>query len=94
MVPLKPNELSRAAPLASPHRGSTSFGMRNEPDDTIDAKCAFSLRVTTCSLLRWRRLGYAPTQLHVDGNNACQQRPRDQRRQPRGRGGRLEVTHV
>ena len=45
MVPLNPNELSRAAPLASPHRGSTSPGMRNAPDDAIDARCAFSLRV-------------------------------------------------
>ena len=40
MVPLNPNELSRAAPLASPHRGSTSAGMRNDPDDAIDARCA------------------------------------------------------
>ena len=46
MVPLNPNELRRAAPLASPpHRGSTSAGMRNDPDDAIDARCAFSLRV-------------------------------------------------
>ena len=44
MVPLNPNELSRAAAVASPHRGSTSPGMRNDPDDAIDAKCTFSLR--------------------------------------------------
>ena len=46
MVPLNPNELSRAAAVASPHRGSTSPGMRNDPDDAIDARCAFSLRGT------------------------------------------------
>ena len=38
MVPLNPNELSRTAAVASPHRGSTSPGMRNDPDDAIDAK--------------------------------------------------------
>ena len=43
MVPLKPNELSREAAFASPDRGSTSPGMRNDPNDTIDARCAFSL---------------------------------------------------
>ena len=42
MVPLNPNELSRAAAVASPHRGSTSPGMRNDPDEAIDARCAFS----------------------------------------------------
>ena len=46
MVPLKPNELRRDATFASPPRGSTSAGMRNDPDDTIDARCAFSLRGT------------------------------------------------
>ena len=46
MVPLKPNELSRDATFASPPRGSTSSGMRNDPDDAIDARCAFSLRRT------------------------------------------------
>lgn len=58
MVPLNPNELSRAAAVASPHRGSTSPGMRNDPDDAIDARCAFSLRaihlVSRASLLRTR----------------------------------------
>ena len=46
MVPLKPNELSRDATVASIPRGSTSAGMRNDPDDRIDARCAFSLRGT------------------------------------------------
>ena len=45
MVPLNPNELSRAAPLASPPHDSSSPGMRNDPDDAIDARCAFNLRV-------------------------------------------------
>ena len=43
MVPLNPNELSREGQFASPDRGSTSPGMRNDPDDAIDARCAFSL---------------------------------------------------
>ena len=58
MVPLNPNELSRAAPLASPPRGSTSPGMRNDPDDAIDARCAFSLRVDTCSLFHQEGVSY------------------------------------
>ena len=46
MVPLNPNELSREGPFASPDRGSTSPGMRNDPNDAIDARCAFSLSRT------------------------------------------------
>ena len=46
MVPLNPNELSREEAFASPDRGSTSPGMRNDPDDAIDARCAFSLSRT------------------------------------------------
>ena len=38
MVPLNPNELSRAAAVASPHRGSTSPGMRNDPEDVARSK--------------------------------------------------------
>ena len=57
MVPLKPNELSRDAALASPPRGSASAGMRNDPDDAIDARCAFSLRVKSLSIqLRFARV--------------------------------------
>ena len=95
MVPLKPNELRRDATFASPPcGGGTSEGMRNNPDDAIDARCAFSLRGTHARFFRSRRLVYPPTQLRVDGDDARQQRPRDQRRQARGRGGRLEVAHV
>ena len=77
MVPLKPNELRRDATVASPPRGSTSSGMRNDPDDAIDARCAFSLRGMLA--LKSRRLVYPPTQLRVDSDDAQQQRPRDQR---------------
>ena len=50
MVPLKPNELSREGAFASPDRGSTSPGMPNDPDDAIDARCAFSLSRTRALL--------------------------------------------
>ena len=43
MVPLNPNELSRE-PLDTVRRGATSTGIWNGLDDTIDDKCAFSLR--------------------------------------------------
>ena len=43
MVPLNPNELSRA-PLEAVVRGVTSTGIWNGLDATIDDRCAFSLR--------------------------------------------------
>ena len=43
MVPLNPNELSRE-PLAAVGRETTSTGIWNGFDDTIDDRCAFSLR--------------------------------------------------
>ena len=43
MVPLNPNELSRE-PLDAEVRGTTSTGIWNGFDDTIDDRCAFSLR--------------------------------------------------
>ena len=43
MVPLNPNELSRE-PLDVVVRGATSTGIWNGFDDTIDDRCAFSLR--------------------------------------------------
>ena len=43
IVPLNPNELSRE-PLDSVVRGTTSTGIWNGYDDTIDDRCAFSLR--------------------------------------------------
>ena len=43
MVPLNPNELSRE-PLEAVVRETTSTGIWNGFDDTIDDRCAFSLR--------------------------------------------------
>ena len=42
MVPLNPNELNREPPIAVV-RGTTSTGIWNGFDDTIDDRCAFSL---------------------------------------------------
>ena len=42
IVPLNPNELSRE-PLDAVVRGTTSTGIWNGFDDTIDDRCAFSL---------------------------------------------------
>ena len=43
MVPLNPNELRREL-LTAVVRGATSTGIWNGFDDTIDDRCAFSLR--------------------------------------------------
>ena len=43
IVPLNPNELSRE-PLEAVVRETASTGIWNGFDDTIDARCAFSLR--------------------------------------------------
>ena len=43
IVPLNPNELSRE-PLEAVVRRPTSTGIWNGFDDTIDDRCAFSLR--------------------------------------------------
>ena len=43
MVPLNPNELSREL-FDAVVRGTTSAGIWNGLDDTIDDRCAFSLR--------------------------------------------------
>ena len=43
MVPLNPNELSRE-PIEAVVRATTSTGIWNGFDDTIDDRCAFSLR--------------------------------------------------
>ena len=43
MVPLNPNELSREL-FDAVVRGTTSTGIWNGFDDTIDDRCAFSLR--------------------------------------------------
>ena len=49
MVPLNPNELSRE-PLDSVVRGTTSTGIWNGYDDTIDDRCAFSLRTNKMTM--------------------------------------------
>ena len=46
MVPLNPNELSREL-FDAVVRGTTSTGIWNGFDDTIDDRCAFSLRENT-----------------------------------------------
>ena len=49
MVPLNPNELSREL-LAAVVRETTSTGIWNGFDDTIDDRCAFSLRTNKMTM--------------------------------------------
>ena len=49
MVPLNPNELRRE-PLDAVVRETTSTGIWNGFDDTIDDRCAFSLRENKMSM--------------------------------------------
>ena len=49
MVPLNPNELSRE-PLNAVVRGTTSTGIWNGFDNTIDDRCAFSLRTNKMTM--------------------------------------------
>ena len=49
MVPLNPNELSRE-PLEAVVRETTSTGIWNGFDDTIDDRCAFSLRTNKMTM--------------------------------------------
>ena len=49
IVPLNPNELSRE-PLEAAVRGTTSTGIWNGFDDTIDDRCAFSLRTNKMTM--------------------------------------------
>ena len=62
MVPLNPNELS-LEPLTVVVRGTTSTGIWNGFDDTIDDRCEFSLRENmidiTCKEHRGRTLATA-----------------------------------
>ena len=92
MVPLNPNELSRE-PLDAVVRGITSTGIWNGFDDTIDDRCAFSLRKNN-KLIDDIKARDIPAQLCIDSNNRSHQRPHHQRRQARGRSRRLQVTHV
>ena len=94
MVPLNPNELKRE-PLEAIVRETTSTGIWNGFDDTIDDRCAFSLHNknvidNTCV----ENTGDIPSQLSIDSHDRCHQRSHHQRRQARGRGGRLQMTHV
>ena len=92
MVPLNPNELSREL-FDAVVRGTTSTGIWNGFDDTIDDRCAFSLREIKMTMFVKGR-GNVPAQLRVDSNNRSHQRSHHQRRQARGRGRRLQVAHV
>ena len=49
MVPLNPNELSRES-LDDVVRETTSTGIWNGFDDTIDDRCAFSLRTNKMTM--------------------------------------------
>ena len=91
MVPLNPNELSRE-PLDAVVRGTTSTGIWNGFDDTIDDKCAFSLRKIKMTMNI--NASDVPSQLRIDSNDRGHQRSHNKRRQARGRGGRLQMTHV
>ena len=91
MVPLNPNELSRE-PLTAVVRGATSTGIWNGFDDTIDDRCAFSLRKN--KMTTYVKARGVPAQLRIHSNNRTHQRPHHQRRQARGRCGWLQVAHV
>ena len=54
MVPLNPNELRRE-PLDASVRGTTSTGIWNGFDDTIDDRCAFSLRENKMTMYMKRK---------------------------------------
>ena len=54
MVPLNPNELRRE-PLDVVVREVTSIGIWNGFDDTIDDRCAFSLRKNKMTMFEKRK---------------------------------------
>ena len=91
MVPLNPNELSRE-PLDAVVRGATSTGIWNGFDDTIDDRCAFSLRENKMTMFVNAR--DVPAQLRIYSNSRSHQRPDYQRGQARGSGCCLQVAHV
>ena len=92
MVPLNPNELSREL-FDAVVRGTTSTGIWNGFDDTIDDRCAFSLREIKMTMFVKGR-GNVPAQLRVHSNDRSHQRAHNKRCQARGRGRRLQVAHV
>ena len=91
MVPLNPNELSREL-IDAVVRGTTSTGIWNGFDDTIDDRCAFSLRTNKMTMDTNAR--DVPAQLRVDSHDRSHQWPYRQRGQARSRGRRLQVAHV
>ena len=69
MVPLNPNELSRE-PLDAVVRGTTSTGIWNGFDDTIDDRCAFSLHINKVIQIATNfKHKDIPAQLRIDCNN-------------------------
>ena len=93
MVPLNPNELSRE-PLDAVVRGTTSTGIWNGFDDTIDDRCAFSLREGVSDNIYVKDTRDVPAQLRIYSNNGTHQRSHHKRRQARGSRRRLQVAHV
>ena len=77
MVPLNPNELSRE-PLNAVVRETTSTGIWNGFDDTIDDRCAFSLRENKMTMYVKRK--DVPAQLRIHSNNRTHQWPHNKRR--------------
>ena len=73
MVPLNPNELSRE-PLDAVVREITSTGIWNGFDDTIDDRCAFSLRKIKMIMCA-EHARDVPSQLGINSNNRSLQRP-------------------
>ena len=76
MVPLNPNELSREL-FDAVVRGTTSTGIWNGFDDTIDDRCAFSLRENKMTMFVKRK--DVPAQLRIHSNNRSHQRSHHQR---------------
>ena len=93
MVPLNPNELSREL-FDAVVRKATSTGIWNGFDDTIDDRCAFSLRKNMIDNIYVKGTGDIPSQLRIDSNDRGHQQPHNKRRQARGRSCRLQVAHV
>ena len=73
MVPLNPNELSREQPDAVV-REITSTGIWNGFDDTIDDRCAFSLRKNMIDKIYVKNTGDIPAQLCIHSNKRSHQR--------------------
>ena len=94
MVPLNPNELRRE-PFDAVVREITSTGIWNGFDDTIDDRCAFSLRKKNMiDNIYLKGTGDVPSQLRIHSNDRSHQRPNNKRRQARSRSSILQVAHV